>query len=123
MRLAFAVAINVDADILLIDEILAVGDANYQAKCFEQLLKMKSSGVTIVIVSHDMASTRRICDRVIWINDGVIASEGRAIPVIDNYLAYMSEERIERRRTEEKVKKSGNGKGISGGIFGGFGVG
>ena len=104
MRLAFAVAINVDADILLIDEILAVGDANFQTKCFERLFKLKASGVTIVIVTHDMNSTRRLCDRVIWINEGKVAAEGKAIPVVDEYLAYMTEERIERKKTEEAAE-------------------
>lgn len=67
MRLAFAVAINVDADILLIDEILAVGDANYQAKCFNKLREIKAEGTTIVIVSHSLGQIEQICDRSIWI--------------------------------------------------------
>ena len=66
MRLAFAVAINVDADILLIDEILAVGDAAFQAKCFRKLQEIKGKGTTIVIVSHAMAQIENICDRSIW---------------------------------------------------------
>ena len=67
MRLAFAVAINVDADVLLIDEILAVGDANYQAKCFNKLREIKAEGTTIVIVSHSLGQIEQICDRSIWI--------------------------------------------------------
>lgn len=67
MRLAFSVAINVDADILLIDEILAVGDARFQAKCFNKMLELKKSGITIVIVSHDLGSIERLCNRAIWI--------------------------------------------------------
>lgn len=76
MRLAFAVAINVDADILLIDEILAVGDANYQAKCFNKLREIKADGTTIVIVSHSLGQIEQICDRSIWIKDGLIEAEG-----------------------------------------------
>ena len=71
MRLAFSVAINVDADILLIDEILAVGDVSFQTKCFEKLKSIKSSGTTIVIVSHSPGQIEQICDRAIWIEDGL----------------------------------------------------
>ena len=67
MRLAFSVAINVNADILLIDEILAVGDVNFQAKCFNKLREIKAQGTTIVIVSHSMGQIEQICDRSIWI--------------------------------------------------------
>lgn len=88
MRLAFSVAINVDADILLIDEILAVGDASFQAKCFNKLQKIKSDGATIVIVSHDLASIERLCDRAIWISERVIRKEGRPHEIIGEYLNY-----------------------------------
>jgi len=70
MRLAFSVAINVDADILLVDEILAVGDASFQAKCVNKMQEIKSEGTTIVIVSHDSGSIERLCDRAIWIDQG-----------------------------------------------------
>ena len=72
MRLAFSVAINVDADILLIDEILAVGDARFQAKCFNKMLELKKRGITIVIVSHDLGSIERLCNRAVWIENGEI---------------------------------------------------
>ena len=72
MRLAFSVAINVDADVLLIDEILAVGDANFQSKCFQKLRDIKESGTTIVIVSHALGQIESICERSIWIEDGKI---------------------------------------------------
>ena len=89
MRLAFSVAINVDADILLIDEILAVGDANFQAKCFERLRKIKNSGTTIVIVSHAMGQIEQICDRSIWINDGKIKAMGESGEIGNRYLDYV----------------------------------
>ena len=76
MRLAFSVAINVDADILLIDEILAVGDSNFQRKCFNRLNQIKQNGVTIVIVSHSLDQIKAICNRVIWLEDGVIREDG-----------------------------------------------
>ena len=91
MRLAFSVAINVDPDILLIDEILAVGDANFQRKCFERLYELKKHNVTIVFVSHDLGSVQRLCDRVIWLNNGVILEDGNSIYVVNRYLKYMSD--------------------------------
>lgn len=86
MRLAFSVAINVDAEILLIDEILAVGDQHFQEKCFAKLEKLAKSNMTIVIVSHSLDSLRKLCDRAIWINDGEVAMDGNANKVIDAYL-------------------------------------
>ena len=85
MRLAFSVAISVDADILLIDEILAVGDTNFQAKCFNKLREIKASGVTIIMVSHDSNMIERFCDRAIWLNDGRIVEQGKTTQVVDAY--------------------------------------
>ena len=96
MRLAFSVAINVDADILLIDEILAVGDARFQAKCFNKMLELKKSGITIVIVSHDLGSIERLCNRAIWIEKGVITKEGNPHDIVNLYLnRIMSKEKTE----------------------------
>ena len=94
MRLAFSVAINVDADILLIDEILAVGDVNFQTKCFEKLKEIKAQGTTIVIVSHSMGQIEMICDKCIWIEDGHIKEEGPAKAVDKHYLEEMEEDRL-----------------------------
>ncbi len=91
MRLAFAVAIHVGADILLIDEILAVGDAAFQAKCFERLMEIKAEGTTICIVSHSMAQLERICDRTIWIDGGQIRMEGAPADVHPKYLEFMGQ--------------------------------
>ena len=95
MRLAFSVAINVNADILLVDEILAVGDSNFQAKCYEKMQELKSEGVTIVLVSHDANKIKSFCDKAIWINGGVISSEGDSSSVVDDYLAYMDQRRLD----------------------------
>ena len=89
MRLAFAVAINVDADILLIDEILAVGDAAFQAKCFAKLQEIKAKGTTIVIVSHSLPQIENICDRSLWIKDGLIEMDDKPKVVHPEYLKYM----------------------------------
>ena len=88
MRLAFSVAINVDADILLVDEILAVGDIAFQKKCFAKLEEIKAGGTTVVIVSHDMNAIESICDRCIWLRDGAIEREGPAPEVIRAYTEY-----------------------------------
>ena len=102
MRLAFAIAINVDADILLVDEILAVGDANFQKKCFKKLQDIKKEGATIVIVSHSMSQIKSICDRVIWLEKGKIRQEGEAAQVCDEYIFTMEQNAERRRRTEEE---------------------
>ena len=86
MRLAFSVAINVDAEILLIDEILAVGDQHFQDKCFAKLEELAKSKMTIVIVSHSLDSIKKLCNRAIWINEGKVAMDGKCSEVIDEYL-------------------------------------
>ena len=86
MRLAFSVAINVDAEILLIDEILAVGDQHFQEKCFAKLEDLKNSGKTIVIVSHSLDAVSKLCDRAIWIYDGKVRIDGNTKEVIEKYL-------------------------------------
>lgn len=100
MRLAFSVAINVDADILLIDEILAVGDAHFQEKCFEKLQDIKKNGTTIVIVSHSLGQIEEICDRSIWIDAGKIRMEGRPEEVHEKYLEYMGVKKAEEKKEE-----------------------
>jgi len=89
MRLAFSVAINVDADILLVDEILAVGDAAFQAKCFNRMREIKAAGTTIVIVSHALGQIEQICDRTLWICDGQIREQGMPRDVHPAYMEYM----------------------------------
>jgi ABC-2 type transport system ATP-binding protein len=91
MRLAFSVAIHVDADILLIDEILAVGDASFQAKCFNKMREIKASGVTIVIVSHGLDQIEQLCKRSIWIEGGYIKKQGAPFDVHPEYLEYMGQ--------------------------------
>ena len=86
MRLAFSIAINVNADILLIDEILAVGDQHFQDKCFKKLFELKDSGKTIVMVSHSVESVKKLCDRAIWIYDGEVRMDGECDDVIGEYL-------------------------------------
>lgn len=86
MRLAFSIAINVDAEILLIDEILAVGDQHFQDKCFKKLEELKKSDRTIVIVTHNLNSVRNLCDRAVWLYDGQIRMDDEANKVVNEYL-------------------------------------
>lgn len=86
MRLAFSIAINVDAEILLIDEILAVGDQHFQEKCFNKLKELKNSSKTIVIVTHDMSAVKKLCNRVIWLYDGKVRMDGPTPEVVKEYL-------------------------------------
>ena len=88
MRLAFSVAINVEADILLVDEILAVGDAAFQNKCYKKLHEIKENGTTIVLVSHALDSVKELCDRCIWIQDGMVEKEGPSDEVVAAYLNF-----------------------------------
>ena len=105
MRLAFAVAINVDADILLIDEILAVGDAAFQAKCFEKMKEIKARGTTIVIVSHALSQIEQLCERSIWIDEGRIRMDGVPRDVHPHYMERMSRKNQERRTAETEEEK------------------
>ena len=90
MRLAFSVAINVDAEILLIDEILAVGDQHFQEKCFEKLHELAKSNKTIVIVSHSLGPIKELCSRGIWIDNGEVVLDGKVDEVIEEYLKKCS---------------------------------
>ena len=86
MRLAFSVAINVDADILLIDEILSVGDQHFQEKCFQKIEELKAEGKTIVFVTHGMGAVKRFCTRAVWLHQGEIKMDGDTDKVIDEYV-------------------------------------
>lgn len=95
MRLAFSIAINVDADIVLIDEILTVGDAYFQEKCFDKLMEIKRSGITIVLVSHSLEQIEKICDKCIWIADGRIREIGTPKETNARYLECVLSNRKE----------------------------
>ena len=86
MRLAFSVAINVDADILLIDEILSVGDQHFQEKCFNKMRELKKEGKTMVFVTHSMESVKNLCDRAVWLADGQVRMDGDTNKVVEEYL-------------------------------------
>ena len=104
MRLAFSVAINVDADILLIDEILAVGDQHFQDKCYEKLHELKKSDKTIVFVSHDLEAVANLCTRAVWIYDTHIRMDDDPQTVIAAYRKQVAEDH---KATREKDAETG----------------
>jgi len=97
MKLGFSIAVNVDPDILLIDEVLAVGDASFVPKCLDKINEFKRQGKTIIFVSHDLSTVERISDEVIWLKHGMIEMKGYPKRVIDSYLEYIG------NREEEKA--------------------
>lgn len=103
MRLAFSIAINVDAEILLIDEILAVGDQHFQDKCFDKLKELRDSDKTIVIVSHSLDTVKDLCTRAVWIYKGEFRLDGDPTYVIDEYLKQVKLDHKE--EAKKKYKK------------------
>lgn len=87
MRLGFATSIHVDADILLVDEVLAVGDQAFQNKCRERIARLRAEGITILLVSHDTQAVRELCRRAIWLENGRILGQGRTDDVLESYYA------------------------------------
>ncbi len=92
MRLAFAVAVTVDPDVLLVDEILAVGDAPFQAKCMNRIRQLQAMGKTIVMVTHDMGAVEKFCDTVVWMHRGKVRLQGDPVRSIQSYLQLAFEE-------------------------------
>ncbi|MGM8139731.1 ATP-binding cassette domain-containing protein [Enterococcus italicus] len=89
VRLAFAVAINVDPDILIVDEALAVGDLEFQLKCMEKFTEFRNQGKTVLFVSHDVNAVRRFCDRVYWLKNGVVEAEGETMEITEEYENFL----------------------------------
>jgi lipopolysaccharide transport system ATP-binding protein len=92
VRLGFAIAINVDPEILVVDEVLAVGDAEFQAKCFQKFKEFKTAGKTVILVSHDTGTVQKMCDSVAWLNKGELQDVGAAGPIIAKYINSFSAE-------------------------------
>ena len=86
MRLAFSIAINVQAEIILIDEILAVGDQHFQKKCHDKMMELKNSNKTMVFVTHNMADVKKLCSRAIWIYEGKVKMDGNTNEVSEEYI-------------------------------------
>lgn len=88
-RLAFAVSINVEPEILIVDEVLAVGDTRFQLKCIEKMKELKGMGTTILFVSHATEQIKRFCNKAVWIQDGELRQIGEASEIVDTYENYM----------------------------------
>src|SRR6266849_2260392 len=115
LRLGFAVAAHLDPDVLIIDEVLAVGDAGFQKKCLRVMEDLRSGGRTVLFVSHNMAAVENLCSRGIWIDDGRIREDGRTRDIIQSYMATFAEaqqagsdlHRIEVRRGSGEIRYTG----------------
>lgn len=91
VRLGFAVAINVEPDILVVDEVLAVGDVEFQEKCAEKFAEFRRNEKTVILVSHAMDAVRGMCDHAAWMSNGALAAVGPADEVVDRYMASLRE--------------------------------
>lgn len=119
VRLAFAVAINIDPEILIVDEALSVGDVFFQAKCYHKFEEFKKMGKTIVFVSHDLSSISKYCDRVILLNQGVKLGEGSPKKMIDTYKQvlvgqYVAPDSEEERLLDDEKLREMAAKGVDG---------
>lgn len=119
VRLAFAVAINIDPEILIVDEALSVGDVFFQAKCYHKFEEFKAMGKTIVFVSHDLSSISKYCDRVVLLNQGVKLGEGEPKQMIDTYKQvlvgqYVPPESEAERLLEDETLREMAAKGVDG---------
>ncbi len=120
VRLAFAVAINIDPEILIVDEALSVGDVFFQAKCYHKFEEFKKMGKTIVFVSHDLSSISKYCDRVILLNQGIRLGEGSPREMIDAYKQVLvgqypaSDEKEENLLEDKDIQAAASGQGRAG---------
>lgn len=109
-RLAFAVSINVEPDILIVDEALSVGDTRFQVKCIDKMRELQESGTTILFVTHAIEQIKRFCTRAIWIKNGELIEDGEASQVVDLYDNFMKygEKKIEKVNNEEEFSLPDN---------------
>jgi len=98
MRLGFSIAAHIEPEVLLIDEVLAVGDENFQHKCLDRVMDLRGQGVTICFVSHSLESVARLCSRGIWLNHGVVEADGNIDDVISAYRRHAADEEEDRLR-------------------------
>jgi ABC-2 type transport system ATP-binding protein len=114
VRLAFSIAIKAESDILLLDEVLAVGDAAFQRKCFDYFMKLKKDKRTVILVTHDMSAVRQYCDRAIMIDQGKIVKEGKVEKVAQAYQRLFNDEITSVVNKEpDDEKRWGTGKIVS----------
>ena len=111
VRLAFSVAAHMDPEILLVDEVLSVGDAAFQRKCLGRMSAVAEGGRTVLFVSHNMGAVRNLCARGIWLDEGTIVCEGRSDEVVESYLeTTLSQTTSGRTSLSERTDRTGNGR-------------
>src|SRR5436309_15412019 len=110
VRLAFSVAIQVDADILLIDEVLAVGDAAFQQKCFDVFTRLREQGKTVVLVTHTMSELTRFCDRALLLERGSVVLEGEPTEVADRYLEINFDREASTMKSAPRTAQEGDAR-------------
>lgn len=98
VRLGFAIAVHTEPEILLVDEVLAVGDQVFQQKCLERIRELKRNGVTIVMASHNLTSVGSFCERVIWLDGGELQADGQVGSIVDDYAACYNEQYYRQQR-------------------------
>jgi ABC-2 type transport system ATP-binding protein/lipopolysaccharide transport system ATP-binding protein len=111
VRLGFAIAVNLDPEILLIDEIVAVGDEDFQRKCFDHLYKLRRKGVTICFVSHSLPLVQTLCDHALWLDHGQMKAEGKALSVVDSYLREVNRAEASRLGDADELDDSRSRRG------------
>jgi lipopolysaccharide transport system ATP-binding protein len=111
LRLGFAVAAHLSPDILLVDEVLAVGDADFQKKCLDAMDGLRTSGRTVLFVSHNMAAVEHLCSRCVWIEAGRLRADGEARPVVSEYMKTFAQASAGAVRLESIESRIGNGEG------------
>lgn len=109
VRLAFSIAIRAETDILLIDEVLAVGDALFQQKCYDYFDKIKNSNKTVIFISHDMAAIQSFCDRAMLINEGTMIAEGKPVEVTQKYSNLLADSEKKKKYEASKIQHTGVG--------------
>jgi len=104
VRLGFSIAVHSDPEILLVDEVLAVGDYSFQHKCLERIMEMQQQGVTICYVSHDLGTVERLCSQAIWLDDGIVQAAGSVPDTVASYLRAMASQEESRAAAGQASK-------------------
>jgi hypothetical protein len=104
VRLGFSVAVHTEPEILLVDEVLAVGDQNFHHKCLDRIMSMQQQGITICYVSHDLGSVQRLCTHAVWLQDGVVQAGGNVADTVSSYLRYMASQEDTRLVAEPTLR-------------------
>lgn len=117
VRLGFAVAVHMKPDVLIIDEVLAVGDEEFQRKCFDHLYTLRRAGKTIVVVSHGLGQLEGLCDEIAWMDHGVLQSHGDPSLTIASYLKKVNTDEAAKNPTVAAIRQDGTESGVGAGTI------